>query len=50
MLIGQLAKKTGFSRDTIRYYEAFGLISPDYRRESNYREYGFSRIVGCCRL
>ncbi len=40
MLIGQLAKKSGFTRDTIRYYEKFGLISPDYRRESNYREYG----------
>ncbi len=40
MLIGQLAKNSGFTRDTIRYYEKFGLISPDYRRESNYREYG----------
>ena len=40
MLIGQLAKKSGFTRDTIRYYEKFGLITPDYRRESNYREYG----------
>ena len=40
MLIGQLARKSGFSRDTIRYYEKFGLIRPDSRRESNYREYG----------
>jgi len=40
MLIGQLAKKSGFTRETIRYYEKFGLITPDYRRESNYREYG----------
>jgi len=40
MFIGQLAKKSGFTRDTIRYYEKFGLISPDSRRESNYREYG----------
>ena len=40
MLIGQLAKRSGFTRETIRYYEKFGLISPDYRRESNYREYG----------
>ena len=40
MLIGKLAKKSGFTRETIRYYEKFGLISPDYRRESNYREYG----------
>ncbi|TFB10345.1 MerR family DNA-binding transcriptional regulator, partial [Candidatus Marinimicrobia bacterium MT.SAG.3] len=28
MLIGKLAKKSGFSRETIRYYEKFGLISP----------------------
>ena len=40
MLIGQLSKKSGFTRETIRYYEKFGLISPDFRRESNYREYG----------
>lgn len=31
MLIGQLAKKSGFTRDTIRYYENLGLISPDLR-------------------
>ena len=40
MLIGQLAKKSGFTRDTIRYYEKFGLIRPDSRRDSLYREYG----------
>ncbi|MCH8022005.1 MerR family transcriptional regulator [candidate division KSB1 bacterium] len=39
MLIGELASKTGFSRDTIRYYETLGLIRPDFRRESRYREY-----------
>ncbi|XZF16240.1 MerR family transcriptional regulator [Chitinophagaceae bacterium MMS25-I14] len=26
MLIGQLSQRTGFSRDTIRYYEKIGLI------------------------
>ncbi len=26
MLIGQLSRKTGFSRDTIRFYEKIGLI------------------------
>ena len=26
MLIGQLSKRTGFTRDTIRYYEKIGLI------------------------
>lgn len=27
MLIGELSRKTGFSRDTIRYYEKLGLIA-----------------------
>lgn len=40
MLIGELAKKSGFTRDTIRYYEELGLIHPEARRESNYREFG----------
>ncbi len=44
MLIGELSKKSGFSRDTLRYYEKLGLINPDYRREGNYREYG-ARVV-----
>lgn len=41
MLIGELAKKTGFSRDTIRYYEKIGLIQLDrkQRRENDYKEY-----------
>lgn len=40
MLIGQLSKKSGFTRDTIRYYEKLGLVSPDYWGVSNYRKYG----------
>ncbi len=41
MLIGELAEKTGFSRDTIRYYEKAGLIKVNKksRRENNYKEY-----------
>lgn len=41
MLIGELADKTGFSRDTIRYYEKIGLIQLDrkQRRENDYKEY-----------
>mgnify|MGYP000276831518 CR=1 FL=1 len=41
MLIGQLSKRTGFSRDTIRYYEKIGLIElPKHaRREHNYKDY-----------
>ena len=41
MLIGELSEKTGFSRDTIRFYEKQGLISVGRkeRRENNYKEY-----------
>ena len=41
MLIGQLAKCTGFSRDTIRFYEKQGLIAlpRKSRRDNNYKEY-----------
>lgn len=41
MLIGELSVKTGFSRDTIRFYEKQGLIQLDrrLRRDNNYKEY-----------
>jgi DNA-binding transcriptional MerR regulator len=41
MLIGELSKKTGFSRDTIRYYEKLGLIPAADRRDhyTNYKNY-----------
>ena len=41
MTIGQLAQKTGYSKDTIRYYEKIGLITPAmYRRlENGYKNY-----------
>jgi DNA-binding transcriptional MerR regulator len=41
MLIGELSKKTGLSRDTIRFYEKKGLIQvpKKLRRENNYKEY-----------
>lgn len=41
MLIGELVKRTGFSRDTIRFYEKKGLISVGRkeRRDNNYKEY-----------
>ncbi|MBL7717588.1 MAG: MerR family transcriptional regulator [Flavipsychrobacter sp.] len=41
MLIGELAKRTGFSRDTIRYYEKIALLEvPTHsRRENNYKDY-----------
>ncbi|HMC97721.1 MAG TPA: MerR family transcriptional regulator [Flavobacteriales bacterium] len=41
MLIGQLAQRTGFTRDTIRFYEKHGLIEVPHkaRRDNNYKEY-----------
>jgi DNA-binding transcriptional MerR regulator len=41
MLIGELAAKSGLSRDTIRFYEKQGLISVSRkaRRDNNYKEY-----------
>ncbi|QBY00144.1 MerR family transcriptional regulator [Rhodophyticola sp. CCM32] len=40
MRIGELAKRSGFSRDAIRFYERNGLISADTREgENNYKSY-----------
>lgn len=41
VLIGELAKASGFSKDTIRFYEKIGLIElPKYaRRDNNYKDY-----------
>src|SRR4051812_10584716 len=40
MLIGQLSKLTGFSKDTIRFYEQIGLIELTMRRNnSKYKDY-----------
>jgi DNA-binding transcriptional MerR regulator len=41
MLIGEVSKKTGLSRDTIRFYEKQGLIElkKKQRRDNNYKEY-----------
>jgi MerR family Zn(II)-responsive transcriptional regulator of zntA len=39
MKIGELAKKSGLSAHTLRYYEKQGLIKVSRRSESNYRIY-----------
>ena len=41
MLIGELIKRSGLTRDTIRFYEKRGLIklSRNDRRDNNYKEY-----------
>ncbi len=50
MLIGELSKKTGFSRDTIRYYEKLGLITETgrnghYNNYKNYTEAVLKRLL-----
>ncbi len=37
--IGQLAKETGITNETIRFYEQYGLITKPGRQESGYREF-----------
>lgn len=49
MLIHELAKTTGFSTDTIRYYEKLGVIAPPVRRENGYRDYP-PLTVACLKL
>lgn len=39
MRIGVLARESGASIDTIRYYEREGLLQPPRRRASGYRDY-----------
>lgn len=46
MKIGEIAKQSGFSKDTLRYYEKIGLIqlSKANRSEHNYRIYDDSSL------
>ena len=42
--IGSIAKATGISVETIRYYEKQGLIKPAQRRANGYRDYSSETI------
>ncbi len=39
MKIGDLAKESGMSRDTIRFYERIGLLPAAFRNRSGHRDY-----------
>jgi MerR family transcriptional regulator, copper efflux regulator len=42
--IGALARRTGVSIDTVRYYEKSGLLPPEARLASGYRRYGEQQV------
>ena len=44
MKIGELAKKSGLSAHTLRFYEKQGLIKVNMRSESNYRIYNLDDL------
>ena len=47
MLIGEIVRQTGLSRDTIRYYERLGLLSAGGRPApaNNYKDYPASAVL-----
>lgn len=44
MKIGELAKATGTKVETVRYYEASGLLPKPARTQANYRDYELSHL------
>jgi len=44
MNIGEVAKQSGLTSKTIRYYESIGLVTPSSRRSNGYREYTDSKV------
>jgi DNA-binding transcriptional MerR regulator len=45
MKIGDLSARTGFSVDTIRYYERIGLLPKPARATSGHRDYDASAVT-----
>jgi MerR family Zn(II)-responsive transcriptional regulator of zntA len=52
MLIGELSKKTGLSKDTIRFYEKTGLITASDKQAGTriYKEYSVETIERLLRI
>jgi MerR family copper efflux transcriptional regulator len=44
LLIGEVAKRTGLTAPTIRYYESIGLVKPPARSEAGYRRYSDTTV------
>jgi DNA-binding transcriptional MerR regulator len=45
MLIAEVERQSGLSRDTIRYYERIGLLAPTPRASNGYRVYAAHTLV-----
>lgn len=51
MLIGELARRSGLSRDTLRYYERLSLLAAGGRGAANgYRHYGAESVARLRRI
>ncbi|MBE0456262.1 MAG: MerR family transcriptional regulator [Pseudoalteromonas prydzensis] len=44
MKIAEFEKQTGLSRDTLRYYEKIGMLTPPVRAGNGYRYYGQTQL------
>ena len=44
LTIGKLARASDVKVDTIRYYEREGLVTPEWRTEAGYRQYGLESL------
>ena len=45
MYIGDIARETGITAKTIRYYESIGLIHPPARQDNGYRAYNGNDVA-----
>lgn len=45
MFIGELARRSGVTVETIRFYESKGLMPPVLRLPNNYRDYGQEHLA-----
>lgn len=44
MLIAEFEKRVGLHRDTLRYYEKIGVLTPPSREANGYRVYGDTQL------
>jgi len=44
MKIAEFEEQTGLSRDTLRYYEKIGMLTPPVRADNGYRYYGQTQL------